>query len=252
MQPTHNVLWTSGWDSTFQLVRLLMVDTARIQPIYLIDEDRPSTAIELQAMKRIKQKIREDLPARADALLPMLFCAVSDLAEDDGVADAIGTIRRQRRLGVQYDWLARFCRQFGVSDLQLCIHRDDRAHAVLEDIVEETDDPAAPRRVSERYAGSPEYELFRHYLFPVFDLTKLQMEQIAGELGIGGIMALTWFCHRPKDGKPCGTCDPCRFTIEEGLGWRVPYVRRLKGDVLRRAGRLAKAGLKMVPLQKSH
>ena len=42
------------------------------------------------------------------------------------------------------------------------------------------------------------------------------------------VMKLTWFCHRPRRGQPCGTCNPCIYTIEEGLGERVPMSGRLR------------------------
>jgi NAD(P)-dependent dehydrogenase (short-subunit alcohol dehydrogenase family) len=41
------------------------------------------------------------------------------------------------------------------------------------------------------------------------------------------LMDMTWFCHRPVNGKPCGACAPCVYTIEEGLAWRVPRSRRM-------------------------
>lgn len=248
----RSILWTGGWDSTFQLVRSLIADTAQIQPVYLIDENRSSTAMELLTMKRIKHKIHADLPARAGSLLPVRFVAVSDLLENEKIARAFAEIRKRTRIGVQYDWLGRFCHQFGVSDLQLCIHRDDRAHDALQHVVEDKGGAVRDYRVSERCTGTPEYELFKHYSFPVFDLTKLQMAKIAQDLGFSSIMALTWFCHAPKDGMPCGICGPCRFTIEEGLGWRVPYLRRLKGAAFWNARRLARAGWKTIPSWKTN
>jgi hypothetical protein len=135
---TQTILWTGGWDSTFHLVRCLISDTSEIQPIYLIDESRSSTAMELITMKRIKQKIRTDIPARADALLPTKFAAVSDLPENERIAKAFAGVRKRKQIGIQYDWLGRFCCQFGVSDLQLCIHKDDRAHHALQHVVEDT------------------------------------------------------------------------------------------------------------------
>lgn len=53
------ILWTGGWDSTFQLLRLLFLDKQPVEPYYLIDEERPSTGIELLTMKRIRQSINE-------------------------------------------------------------------------------------------------------------------------------------------------------------------------------------------------
>jgi hypothetical protein len=228
---THNILWTGGWDSTFHLVRCLISDHSEIQPVYLIDENRSSTAMELRTMKRIKQKLRADIPARGDLLLPVKFIAVSDLQANERISKAFAGVRKRWRIGEQYDWLGRFCRQFGVSDLQLCIHKDDRAHDALQHVVEIAGGDTGEYRISDKFAGTDEYELFRHYRFLDFDLTKREMQSIAQDLGFSSIMKLTWFCHAPRDGKPCGTCAPCRFTIEEGLGWRIPYLRRLKGRI---------------------
>ena len=137
MRETINILWTGGWDSSFQLIRCFIHGTADIQPIYIVDENRQSTAMELLTMKRIKQALRAHYPARAGSLLPVRFCAVSDLLGSQRITSAYKRIHEYARIGVQYDWLARFCDQFGVSDLQLCIHKDDRAHGTLQDMVED-------------------------------------------------------------------------------------------------------------------
>jgi hypothetical protein len=204
--------------------------------------------MELLTMMRIKQKVRHDLADRADLLLPVRFVAVSDLLGHERTARAFAEIRKRTHIGVQYDWLGRFCHQFGISDLQLCIHRDDRAHDVLQHVVEDRGGTLKDYRVSDRHVGSAEHELFRHYSFPIFDMSKLQMEAIAKDEGFSAIMALTWFCHAPKGDKPCGLCRPCRYTIDEGLGWRVPYFRRLKGRMFWNARELARATSKAIPL----
>lgn len=49
------------------------------------------------------------------------------------------------------------------------------------------------------------------------------MGKIAEENGFGSIMEMTWFCFAPTWRKtPCGYCNPCKYTREEGLGRRVP------------------------------
>lgn len=247
MPETINILWTGGWDSSFQLVRCFIRGTADIQPVYIIDESRQSTAMELLTMKRIKQTLRADFPARAGSLLPVRFFAVSDLLSNQRITSAYARIRKQKALGVQYDWLARLCEQFGVSDLQLCIHRDDLAHAALQDVVEDGRERLNGYRVSEKHVGTDEYELFKFYSFPIFDISKREMQEIAQELGFSSIMNLTWFCHAPKDGRPCGRCFPCRSTIEEGLGWRIPYLRRWQNALVWSVLRSTKGSLKKIP-----
>lgn len=71
------------------------------------------------------------------------------------------------------------------------------------------------------------------------------MLKIAEKHGFDDIMEETWFCHTPtKDGKPCGMCNPCKYTREEGLGRRGPNpslyrrTRRFLGKVKGKLERL--------------
>ena len=52
LKKTVNLLWTSGWDSTYRLVELSRMDV-RVQPIYVTGMGRPSEQRELQAQKEI-------------------------------------------------------------------------------------------------------------------------------------------------------------------------------------------------------
>lgn len=35
-------------------------------------------------------------------------------------------------------------------------------------------------------------------------------------------MNLSWFCHEPILGRPCGMCGPCEDAMMLGMQWRVP------------------------------
>jgi hypothetical protein len=48
-----NLLWTGGWDSTFQLLQLLFIHRRRVTPYYLVDEESPSLSIEIRTRKRV-------------------------------------------------------------------------------------------------------------------------------------------------------------------------------------------------------
>jgi len=58
------------------------------------------------------------------------------------------------------------------------------------------------------------------------------MKSIAEEKGYLYIMNKTWFCHSPIKNEPCGLCNPCRYTIEEGMEYRLPQnaLRRYRRD----------------------
>jgi hypothetical protein len=208
-EQSANLLWTGGWDSTYRLLELLLKEKRSVTPFYLIDAERPSTGKELQAIKRIKERIFCDYPQTRELLQPTRYFAAADVAPDAEITDAFLAAREKNPLGIQYDWLARFCKQNGITDMQLCIiHRDGNARITFEE------------KISEPNA---EDALSRWFSFPIYQLSKLEIAEIAANRGWGKIMHMTWFCHTPKHGKtPCGKCPPCQIVIKEGLGWRIP------------------------------
>ena len=229
------LLWTGGWDSTFQLLRLLLLECAEVTPYYLIDEDRCSTGVELRVIKRIKNRLAELWPATRELLQPMQFFSVSDVPQSPQITAAFKGILQRRFLGTQYEWLARFCESHAIERIQLCVHRDDKAHAAIENLVA-CADPRFPGEyeLKPEFGGTDEHTVFRYFSLPLFDLTKTEMQAMAERNGWWEIMQMTWFCHRPTPkGQPCGLCNPCRYAIEEGLGWRIPLSRRLAGEMSR-------------------
>jgi hypothetical protein len=114
--------------------------------------------------------------------------------------------------------------------MELCIHRDDKAHQVLERFCtaclagDETYYVIDPK-----HGDCVEYSLFRFFQFPIFELSKLEMQTLATTYSFDDLLELTWFCYNPRSSfKPCGTCNPCIYTIEEGLGRRLPLSSRLR------------------------
>ncbi len=231
--PPAKLLWTGGWDSTFQLLRLAYVEGRRVEPCYLIDESRGSTGVELLAMKNIRLGLRRHDARAATRVGPTRFFSVMDMAEEATTRRAYENVLQSRFIGLQYLWLARFCRQQGIAGLQLCIHREDKAAAVVAPLVVPVAEKPEVFRVATRHAGSDEHTLFGRFEFPLLTMSKLDMQARAEAGGFLDLMYMTWFCHHPVRGKPCGCCNPCRYTVEEGLGWRLPLSRRIGGRIRR-------------------
>lgn len=229
------LLWTSGWDSTFQLLRLLLKHRLTVTPYYLEDPTRPSTATELQSLQRITDALHVRHPHTRDLLRPLRRFRVAELDHDADIADALRRVRRHTYIGSQYAWLPQFCRQHGIDGIELSVHVDDKVQALLSSKVEAFEQAGTYRsfRLSVRHAGTPEYVLFRHFSFPLFPIDKRAMHDEAAREGWSALMDMTWFCHRPLRGRPCGACAPCVYTIEEGLAWRVPRTRRALSFVYR-------------------
>lgn len=223
-----NLLWTSGWDSTFQLLRLLLKHRLPVTPYYLEDPTRASTATELRTMQRIGDALHDAFPETRELLRPLRTFPVAELERDPDIAEALRTIRSRLYIGSQYEWLPLFCKRHGMAGLELSVHVDDKVQALLSPFVCEFEQAGKYRsfRVDPCHAGTAEYTLFRYFSFPLFQIDKRAMAREAGGEGWSRLMDMTWFCHRPVHGRPCGACAPCVYTIEEGLAWRVPLSRR--------------------------
>ncbi|HET9472618.1 MAG TPA: hypothetical protein VFO82_01920 [Steroidobacteraceae bacterium] len=213
------LLWTGGWDSTFRLLQLLFVDRRTVQPYYVIEslERRPGIPFERRAMDRIRELLAERNADAAARLRATIECSLDDVAPNARVSACFEHSLKHGFIGGQYEWLARFCAQHGIDDMELSIHRDDQARKLLLDLIDVT-----RLRLDPRFTGDSRHELFKSFRFPLFDSSKEQMRAEARSAGLEEFMELTWFCHRPIDGEPCGVCNPCIYTIQEGLGDRVP------------------------------
>lgn len=224
-----SLLWTGGWDSTFQLLRLLLQHRLPVQPYYLEDATRASTQTELDTIQRISDALRRDHPHTQRLLRPLRRHRVDDADRDPHIQQALRQVRQRLYIGSQYEWLPLFCKRLDLDNIELSVHVDDKVQALLSSMVTEFQQADTYRsyRVDMRHAHTPEYTLFGRFSFPVFGIDKRAMEAEATRAGWDRYMEMTWFCHRPRHGKPCGACAPCVYAIEEGLARRVPRSRRV-------------------------
>jgi hypothetical protein len=226
---TTQLLWTGGWDSTFRLLDLVLVQDIPVQPFYVLDTARRSSIIELETMQRIRRSIADLSPAKAQLVRPSTIVSIHDIAPDPAVTARYMRLKARSFLGEQYDWLARFVGQFDLRGLELCVHVDDKAHAWLAGHVEEVQrSDRSSYWILRPENGADDLSLFAAFRFPLLTLTKTDMQRIAAERGFLHIMEQTWFCFTPVRGRPCGVCNPCHYTIQEGLGRRMPRAARIR------------------------
>lgn len=219
------LLWTGGWDSTFRLLTLLLGEGRAVQPYYIVDrlEDRPGVPEEREAMRIIRSAIAARNAGAAARLGTTIECDVRSIPADELITRHYEACLRHAFIGGQYEWLARYCMAHDIQGMELAIHRDDKARELLVDCID-----ASHRKLHRHWAGDSRYELFKYFEFPLFDMSKRQMLEESCRARFEDLMQMTWFCHRPRNGRPCGTCNPCIYTIEEGLGSRVPSVARAR------------------------
>ncbi len=222
------LFWTGGWDSTFQLLRLLLIEKRPVIPYYLLDEERLSTGTEIRAMARIRQRLFEKYPHTHDLLAPMHYHGVSEIAPDPEIKAASDSLRVEMRIGGQYEWMARFCKQHALTDVQIGITLGCKVTRILRgDLVKIGTSPLL--RLDSECRDARMKTVFRWFAYPISNLSKLDMLNMVKRHGWEKEMAMTWFCHRPRrNDKPCGTCPPCIMTADEGLGWRLPFCARIR------------------------
>lgn len=230
-----NLLWTGGSDSTFQLLQLLLVHRSPVLPFYLIHEERKSTSMEINAMKEIKNLIRKKYPHTKDLLLPTQYQEVSNILPNTEITSAYQSILKFTHIGNQYEWLARFCEERKIKDMQLSVERPIKSkendwdtvldRMLIEDIV----NSQPVYRFDPKNKNSDIFKVFKYFVLPIRQITKVQINELSIENGWKKIMDKTWFCHNPtRNKKPCGICNPCQQKINSGLGRKVPPIQRVK------------------------
>lgn len=205
------VLWTGGWDSTYRVLDLTFNHHVTVRPLYIMDPNRPSVSIEQETMLAIADEVNSRLGKTA--ILSVEVANRENVEILDGLESEIDLIKRDYKIGDQYLWIGSYCLSEGLADVDLCIHSDDKAYLPIRDY---------------NNKGIP-LSLFSMYNLPLIDETKKGMEQKARKSGFGDILEKSWFCHNPTPrGRPCGQCGPCRWTVKEGLGRRLPLGAKIK------------------------
>lgn len=217
-----NILWTGGWDSTFRVLDLVIHKKKTIQPYYVMDKGRKSTEMEIKTMEKIKSLIVDLNPSLRNNILETIFIEKQKVPENKVITKKYQDLAKEYQIGSQYDWLARYADAKGINDLELSIHIDDRAYSVIKNDVEQVSLVEDTFFKLKGDYSFPELKVFSYFHYPVLMLSKLEMDQVAKERGYSHIMEVTWFCHTPNGNQPCGLCNPCKYTRDEGLGRRVP------------------------------
>jgi hypothetical protein len=227
----NNLLWTGGWDSTFRLVYLLLIKQRPVQTYYLIDTDRNSTNLEFRAMREIKNQLFNRYPHIKDLLQPNIYKEVQDIKPNKLITECYNRMLQENHWGTQYEWLARFANEQGIKNLELCVQNSgsQRNYDMMNYFRSINDGDDNVYKVDDKFIGSDFYEIFKYYVFPVINFSKLDMLNILKERGVNEFLKFTWFCHNPRpNGKPCGNCVPCSLVIKQGLSKRLPLVSRIR------------------------
>lgn len=229
-----NVLWTGGLDSSYRIVELSRMDVI-IQPYYIYDRTRGSIKYELKAINKITQDIKNNEFTKA-TLLPIRIVNDYDILPNEKITLAWSIFHDKYGLGSQYDYLARFARQYNLK-LEVGLESSNRSKAANTikseaKLFEYKDNNYRVYSIDSTRSSKEAIMLFENMLFPstLWHMTKLEEIENFKKLGFASTIKKTWFCHRPILGFPCGHCNPCKDCLNEGLAFRVPIIGYILGS----------------------
>ena len=220
-------LWTGGWDSTYIVLDAVLSDERPLRPHYVDDPDRPSAAHEIETMRRIHAALAQHAPEAAARLAPLRVVAKADIPAVADVDAWYAALSARTHVAPQYAWLSRYATTLEAPLALGIIRRSGGLRDVIGPELEEGEDGI--RRLRSEPSDEA-FELFRPFVYPTIELTKLDMRERARERGFLPLLELSWFCHEPRrNGAPCGFCTPCRDAREQGMGWRLTTGARWRG-----------------------
>ena len=220
MKEIHNVLWTSGWDSTYRVIELVLKGVT-IQPYYVIDKNRISYKKEMDTIHLLKKQIIETYPKTKHQILKTILINRKDIKHNLIYKLSYKVLKKRAHIGSQYYWLA--CLSKKINNLEVSVH--DKGQIALFFLKDKTNIETHPD-IGKYYKLNPDVKdfflktIFGNMRFPVLGLEKLDMKKIAEEKGFIHIMNNTWFCHNSTE-KPCRECSPCKQVIRDGMEYRL-------------------------------
>ena len=215
---TVEIFWTGGYDSTFRICQLSRMNVI-IQPYYLSDK-RQSEDNELGAIKIITDKLRNNKETKA-VLMDIIYLSKDDRKKDESIKQAYKRLYKQDFMGSQYEWLGVFALEH--KGIEMSIHKDDKSIELISKhgrLKTEKGDEGGYYVLDHENSEEDCVTVFGNLHFPLASYTKLEMKEEYEKMGLGDIIDDTWFCFSPINGKPCGKCNPCTYTIEEGMAYR--------------------------------
>jgi hypothetical protein len=213
---TIHIFWTGGWDSTFRLIQALLTTEAKVQPHYIIRAEK-STGIEIYTMILIRRAINETYPEVRSRFIPTQYINADMITEFEDIDQQVDKLRKTAQINEQYRLMAHYCRQFGIEKVEVSLEKSPVPEEDSQEWLEKT------------FQNAPAFNCFA---YPVFELTKSDMYEIAKANDWVKIMNLTSFCRRPNlEITPCGSCGSCSDAVKSGMGFRFPLKSRIKARI---------------------
>ena len=232
----HYTFWTSGYDSTFYVIKSLL-EGKIVQPIYIDDRvnhggyhanplvkqrggdtyPRKSTEIELERMDWLRNKIYDRIPNSKELLFSTIVID-EPIREYEKISKVVekynewipNTISEKGWLPVYTDLVSRFQKQFGLEIFWANDHIEGEFYEEIDCSIED-----GIMNIDKLPSKYKDLKIFSGLVQPLRNTTKKEMLEVAKQKGFDDLLYYTWTCFYPKDREPCGECRMCNERIIE-------------------------------------
>ena len=228
-----HVLWTGGLASTARIVELSRMKVT-VQPYYIVDFGWKPILHEENAMQRIREHLFKGSHTFAK-IQPVKEIFLDEVKPCPQITNAWKTLHERYRVDRRYEFLARYAKQHGTI-LELCVGKGEESvqNSIRSEskMIPFTGPVGGSFRISETDSTEEAKTLYENFTFPLWEKDMRAEVRMMEKYGCGDIAAMTWFCHTPLLGEPCGHCAPCRSARRHGLLWQPSVSRTILWGIL--------------------
>lgn len=224
------LFWTGGYDSTFRLCQLLLIEKATVQPIYISDPNldndpgkntkRHNHSSEYNAMNTIRKNLNKKFPFTKKTLLKTMD--INNINLDPDIKHNMKILAKQKRMRrstSQYGGMAQVSRDLDANievSIEKAEHNNGFFRTINTRLIDNKKNADYRNHIIRKNLDvyDQPLKIFKNFVFPIIFISKKEMYKISKKNNFDDIMRTTWSCWYPVNNKPCKKCIMCRERLK--------------------------------------